>query len=227
MRTPRLKFQLNQKLDLTVALNFRNVKAGGIDFRRSGILKPHSELKTGELTKKRLNNFIVHFYFAHQKELSQTLKRISEEWRKTSKMFFVLTKKLFKNHSFPKGKYICYLSIWNINPRDLHEKTFQLYYKTKLTKETIIHEMLHFIFFDFLYKNFPRLNNKKYYPAIWALSEAFNVVIQNQLEWRRLLKTKKEMPYPQHRQLVNRLNKFWCKDKSVINLIKREFADKN
>ncbi|MFH1657589.1 MAG: hypothetical protein ABH919_03915 [bacterium] len=221
MAYPKLIFKENKTLDLEVALSFKNIKAGGVNFRETGILAPHPSLKKYKtLSQTVLKNYISSYYLEHKEELSCTCKKTEGEWKNIAPKFFSLTKELFHNSPWPKGKYICYLSIWNCNPRNLQAKTFQIFYKNKFCRETIIHEMLHFMFYDYLFKNYKICKEKKYLETIWNISEVFNVVIQNSPLWRKILKTEEEEAYPAHKELVRKMKQKWKTKQDIDYLIK-------
>lgn len=202
-------------MDLETALAFRKIKAGGFDFKKWGLIAPHPHFKNKKLTDVLLHDYTERFYKNNETELRNATLKFDRQWREIAPAFFKLTDDLFKQ-PFPRGKYICYPSIWNINPRDLNEKTFQIYYRSNQFTETATHEMLHFIFFDYVKNNFPKHEKS---PKIWAVSEALNVLIQNQPRWRRILKTKKQRPYPLHKNLLKKMAKIWDKNKNLNNLL--------
>jgi len=81
------------------------------------------------------------------------------------------------------------VTIWNIFPRDISDKTFQLPYKGRSFKRVeaiIAHEMLHFLFYSYLFKHFPKYKKSRYSYAVWVLSEAFNEAVMKEKEWREL-----------------------------------------
>ena len=81
-------------------------------------------------------------------------------------------------YPWPEGKYISYLSIFNCNPRFIETKEFQVSYKhPETTNYVCVHEMLLFIFYDYLKKNFSKEYKKLDSKYIWKLSEIFNDVV--------------------------------------------------
>lgn len=219
MPTPKIIFKINKKLDLQAGLLFRNVKAGGIDFKKWGLLVPHPALKNYKLLSPQvIKTYTDHYYQQHKKEIYVARKKIAHKWRRLSKTFFALTKKIFRSHPFPPGDYRCYLSIWNCNPRDIRHKSFQVFYRKKNPLETIIHEMLHFIFYDYLYKYYPSFSRPAYAKKVWELSEAFNNVVLNSSCWQKQLGIKKQGSYPELRRLVRVMRKEWKRGQLVDHL---------
>jgi len=222
MSFPKLIFKQNKTLDLEIALSFRNMKAGGVDFKKIGFIDPHPSLKEHKtLSQTILKNYISSYYSQHKEELSRACKKAEDQWKNISPKFFLLVKEIFHSHSWPAGKYICCLSIWNCNPRNLQTKTFQIFYKNKSYQETIIHEMLHFVFYDYLFANYPKYKEKKYAEIIWDISEAFNIVIQNSADWKKALKTRKEKAYPAHKKLIRKMKQNWKTNQDIDCLLKK------
>lgn len=224
---PKLKFQLNKKLDKDVCKVFLFLSVGGLNFAKE-ILKIHPELEIVRLIKNRkdreteIDTYIDWFYKHHRTGLSKKRVKFRALWKKVEEDFFDKTAKVFKGHPWPKGKYVCYLSIFPCGPRFLINKTFQSFYK--YSKETVIqqivHEMLHFMFYDYLYRNYPKYKAKKYEQKIWEISEAFNYVIQNQKDWIKLF-GKPILPYPKLKGLAREIKEFWHKRKDIDYLLKR------
>lgn len=210
MNRQSLKFKISQTEDYKTALIFRNMKAGGIDFKKWGIIAPHPALKKHtKLTPKILERYVSYYYKQNKQALRQAVDTAKKEWDKISPFFLDLTMKLFPDIVFPKEKYICYLSIWNCNPRDIVHKTFQIFYKNDSPAETIIHEMLHFFFYAYIYNKYSHYKKKACSKKIWDISETFNVLIMNSEEWQTKLNISKQMPYPEHRKLLEILKKLW------------------
>ena len=91
------------------------------------------------------------------------------------------------------------MTIWNIFPRDISKKTFQFPYKGRIFKKVeaiIAHEMLHFLFYDYLFRYFPEYKKSQYSYSVWVLSEAFNEAIMIEPEWRKIFPLQPQ-PYPE------------------------------
>ena len=107
-------------------------------------------------------------------------------------------------------------------PRYLKDKTFQFPYRHKkknFIPVVIAHEMLHFIFYDYIHKKFPKYKSYKYDFFIWHVSEIFNEIVQNSPKWFKVFKAK-SMGYPEHKRIVNKLSKkYYKKDKWQLDEI--------
>ncbi len=135
-----------------------------------------------------------------------------------------MTDEIFSGYKWPKGKYIAYPTIWGMYPRFLDKKTFQFPYqnnKPNYIKVIIAHEMLHFIFYDYVYKKFPKLKRCEYNYDLWNVSEAFNVIIQNSHKWVKLF-NQRTVSYPEHKDLIIKFKKVWREiDGDIDKFLKR------
>lgn len=181
---PKLRFQLNRELDNVMCFQFLDQTAGGIDFGKRIVELYHElqEVKGLKDDDKRvvIDKFTTEYYSKNEKRLEEILKNISGEWERVASDFFVGVDKIFNNEPWPKGEYICYVSIFDCNPRFLENKSFQVWMGLKdRTKYVIAHEMLHFMFFDYLDKYELDFKHKQGEDTIWLLSEWFNDLILN------------------------------------------------
>lgn len=208
----KVKFQVSKREDFNTAYYFYGKKFGGVNFG-ANVKKTLPNLKN----KKQIAKEVNLFYQKNLKELKQKTKIFSKKWFKVERKYFKLIENLF-NRPWPKGKYICYVGIFDCNPRHIYNKTFQTYYRKKEDLLlTFAHELLHFMFYDYFYKNFKRkLSENK----LWDLSEIFNVIILNQKQFQKLLKYK-EIPYPTHKRIYKKLNKIYQNSKSIKEFIEK------
>ncbi|HCH59346.1 MAG TPA: hypothetical protein DEV73_01875 [Candidatus Zambryskibacteria bacterium] len=103
---------------------------------------------------------------------------MEKDWVLVENKFFSEVEKIFGKIKWPEGKYISYLSIFDINPRFLEDKTFQVFYRHILGSNYVIaHEMLHFIFFSYFENQEPELSKSLDEHTIWLLSEWFNDIV--------------------------------------------------
>lgn len=220
MTKPRLVFDIRKKEDLDVALAFRTVKAGGIDFRKWGLLAPHPELrKYTRLTERVLSAYIDRFYLEHAADLERTTENFAQTWRSVARAFFALAKETFGSGFPPPGTYTCYVSIWNCNPRDIDHRSFQIFFRHIHPRETMVHEMLHFAFYAYVYQKYPDLKRADNAHKLWEISEAFNSVFLNDPCWRERLQMKRQPSYPALRGLVRRMRRQWIVNQSLDELL--------
>ena len=111
---PELKFALSQKLDYEIAWSFyQNPKRGGVDFWQERVFGIHKQLGNIDLAVNNkeyfLNKFVKGYYKKNRLILQNRKRCIERLYAGKSKKFFEITKEIFKNHPWPKGKYICFV----------------------------------------------------------------------------------------------------------------------
>ena len=179
---PEIKFQMSIALDIEMGFQFMETKAGGVDFGQ-GMVERYPQLLNARETsgverRSLITNFTQKYYALHQAELENTLKRMEDGWRDVAKEYFKAVDGVFDKAQWPKGEYVCYLSIFNCNPRFLETKSFQVYYQHKDGSNFVIaHEMLHFIFFEYLHHQEGEFLKKLSQKDVWLLSELFNDLV--------------------------------------------------
>lgn len=142
--------------------------------------------------KKKRQAFIrgyANYCYAHYgAEIKKGTQRAAADWENVEKKYFLLIDRLFKKHSWPDGWYVGFATIWGSYPRSIKTKTFHFPYwhpDQKYANKVIAHEMLHFMFFDYIEARYGlteqsriKKNDLEY---VWKVSEAFNNVIE---EWK-------------------------------------------
>ncbi|HUT22446.1 MAG TPA: hypothetical protein VMX18_03535 [Candidatus Bipolaricaulota bacterium] len=223
MNHPKLLFRLDEKLDYKIACQFRKIKFGGFSFFEKGILNSHPELKKkGRISPCVLKSYTASYYKTHLKDILKAKVASEKAWDRKSDEFFCFAEEYFNCHPFPKGVYKCYLSIWNCNPRDIKNKIFQAYYKRVGIIETIIHEMLHFIFYDYVFARFPAFTGKKNENILWAVSEIINIHIMNSSKCKEKFNIGKQKPYPEHEKIYKNSIELY-RDANIDKLLKYLF----
>jgi len=231
MTYPVLKFRIDYKKDVTTFFAF--VRESGFDdgrnlewaiFRKYPFFKKYKAGNTLKIERGIVNDFVKSMYVEQGSIIKENLTRYQKRWGNLQECFYELTSQLFPRHYWPKGKYVAYPTIWGMYPRFLETKTFQIPHKHKnkgYVMVIIAHEMLHFLFYDYFYKNFPQYKASKYDFFVWNISEIFNTIIQNSSEWLKVFKVK-SMGYPEHNQVREKLQKKYYNQKElkVKDLIK-------
>lgn len=216
MRRPKLVFAVSAREDRAVALAFRNLTAGGVNFRELGLLLPHPELrKRARLTSRVLRAYGDRYSRLHRADFDRARRRFVFEWERIERPFFRLVRELF-GFEFPPGTYTCYVSMWNCNPRDIRHRSFQIFFRHIHPRETMVHELLHFAFYAYAFRRFPRLravaDDSK---QLWEISEAFNTVVLNSPRWRKILRLRRDPAYPELRGLVRAMRRQWAGGKPI------------
>lgn len=226
MMQPIIKLKFDQKLDQVKAWDFySDSNFGGCDFWKERALKHHPkliEIKSARNPKKFLNRYILDFYKANDREIKalseNTIKYLNQE----QDNFFLIVDKLFKEHSWPRKKFIVDFSIFDFCPRFLDSAELQvfIYDNRSLQLFTIFHEMLHFIFYDFVKKNFPETKKMDTEQGkLWDLAEVFNAVVQNTDDFISLHGKIKNIGYPDHGRLILQGMRLWKKDPNVYGWV--------
>lgn len=225
MKQPIIKLKFDQKLDKDKAWDFySNQEFGGCDFWKERALKYHPKLIEIELhknPKKFLREYITNFYNTHNDEIqtlsSDTIKYLCQE----QDNFFSKVDKIFKGYPWPRKKFIGDFSIFDFGPRFLDDGEFQvfIYDKRNLQLFTIFHEMLHFIFYDFAQKKFPKTLGKMdtEQGKFWDIAEVFNIVIQKTDDFIDLHGKIKNIGYPDHKKLLLQGSHLWKKNPDIYN----------
>jgi hypothetical protein len=204
MKYPKIKFLLNKDLDKNMAIEFLSHNYhGGINFAQ-GILGPHPGIK------KSISNYIDDFYKKHKKYLIKNSLKFQKAWLEKTNKFFDATDKIFHHHPWPKGKYIGYISIFTCGPRFLDDKTFQIFYhhdKNHAVFSTA-HEILHFLFYDYIEKKRKDVKNKLTDNQLWRVSEIVNEVLLDPKYLGKSLNLQKRYKgYPDFIPIANKIKK--------------------
>jgi len=177
--SPKLKFQLNISLDIQTGTQFLSRSKAGIDFG-AGIVKHYPELTIAQYKDHKekgeiVREFVEKYYQTNKQELDEALIIMQNNWEEVEDNFYFVVDKIFEGFPWPPGQYVCYLSIFDCNPRFLDTKTFQVYYKSKIgTNHVVAHEMLHFIFYDYVEQKEKDLAERIGKDRLWVLSEVFD-----------------------------------------------------
>jgi len=216
---PRLKFDLNIELDKWACNSSMFYNSNIKDY--PGLAKGKD---LGSEAKTAYNNkFVDDFYTAHINEIKNAIKIMKRDWLRNEKKYFEATGRLFSN-PWPKGRYTCHLSIFNRNPRFIETKEFQAFYKHSATTNFVCaHEMLHFIFYDYVEKNFTEKPRNMEEKTIWKLSEIFNDVILRLPEFVAITGQKEPAFYAESEQELNDAIKLWEEVKTVKVFIAKYF----
>jgi len=208
---PNLQFQSNNELDKWSCNS---------NIFYNSVIKDHPRLAEGKdldpEAKKAFNDeYVDDYYITYRKELENAKDKMASDWLIISRRFFELTDKLF-GIPWPEGKYVCYLSIFNCNPRFIETKEFQVFYKHPATTNYVCaHEMLHFIFYSYVEKNFSREYGKLGEKVIWKLSEIFDDVVLRLPEFVAITGQKDPAFYSETRQELDNAIKLWGETKTI------------
>lgn len=216
---PKLKFKLNIELDKWACNSGMFYNSNVKDYP---VLIEAEDLEPE--AKRHFNDgYIDDFYRIHKKELNGAVEKIRKDWLSIEEKYFEATDKLFSN-PWPEGKYICYPSIFNRNPRFIETKEFQAFYKHPATTNYVCtHEMLHFIFYDYVEKNLAEESKNMEKKVIWKLSEIFNDVVLRLPEFVAITGQKDPAFYAETQEELNDAIKLWEETKTTKMFIAQYF----
>jgi len=224
---PHVNFELNKEMDYWTVKEF--LIFDPVNTFTNTMLELHPKLKEtqnldSEARTTFCKNYIDQIYEAKSTELNNIRDDIQESWNKVESDFLKKTQELFNKHTWPKGAYVGFLSIFNCNPRFLDQKTFQVYYKHPEGPVYVcVHEMLHFMFYDYLEKH-PNLTQGADDSDIWKLSEIFNIVILETPKFVEITNNPNPKPYKSHEAQIPKFRKLWKDIQNVSEFIERAFT---
>lgn len=204
-----MKIELNKQLDKEVYLAFYNGIVGGVDFGKK-IRNDHPDI-----TKENHNAYIDDFYLTHNYELLEIQKATELCFAEIKSVLFSELHKYF-DRDYSQTNYICYLSIFDCNPRYIENKTFQVYYRRPyhLRKEVIAHELTHFAFYDFCREL--GIEDSK---SLWELSEIFNVIFLNLPAIQKTIGAEELLFYPDLKDKLETIKHIWTKQPDTKKFI--------
>lgn len=193
---PKLRFEIDINHDISKFETFilDDINSSGVNFKNS-IFTVHPELRNVDsLPQSEKTTFIKRYVNKYYKDNNSKLKEyiplLTEKWEQYSGTFYGRCNEIFKGMPWPDGKYIGTISISGPMPRYLDQKTFDVPpVKDNRCIQTTAHEMMHFMFFEYVRKRYlPTLTNTYeevmrektsglFTIPLWELSEIFNIVI--------------------------------------------------
>lgn len=175
---------------------------------------------------KIISEYTKHIHKINKKEILEGVAETKKQWSKIEGKFYNFVDEIFHGHNWPKGKYIGHASIYLMFPRNIKEKTFYFpYSRDKWSPVSIIaHEMLHFIFFDYIKKEYEINENNEFKGKnpkyIWQVSETFNIVIENWKPYMKIFGAKKKIkPYPGCEKMFVSMTKQWAKNQDIKSFL--------
>ena len=196
-----MKIELNKQLDKEVYFAFYKGSTGGVDFGKI-IRNDHSNI-----TEVNYEQYIDDFYIQNNDELEKVRKDTELCFDDIKDTLFSELQKYF-SVDYSKENYVCYLSIFNCNPRYIETKSFQVYYKRSydMRKEVIAHELTHFAFYDFCHGL-----DIKDSDTLWELSEIFNVIFLNLPSIQKAIGAEELLFYPGLKDKLEKIKQIWEK----------------
>lgn len=224
---PKIKFIFGLKADTDNAINF-------LGHRRTGQYKRFvrwflpDDLKyilNKKYSKKQKNEIIKSYtkkvYKEKRLEIANGVGKVISDWKRVEDGYYKLVDRIFKNYPWPKGDYRGFASIFWMYPRYIDQKIFFFPYTHRIPRfanKVIVHEMLHFIFFDYIDKRY----GLKYYSKIkgrpgnyiWQVSEVFNNVMEAWPTYKKI-SGDQARPYPGTEKMFARMKKQWSQKQDI------------
>lgn len=229
---PKLKLVLDVKADIENAKYF--VKNGEyVDWFLPLNFKyiTSKKFSTSE-RNKIITEYTRHIHKINKKDILDSVVETRKRWLKIENSFYDLVDDIFGGYSWPKGKYTGYVSIYLMFPRYISEKTFYFpFQKVKFDPISVIaHEMLHFIFFDFINKKYKLTEDSKFRGKnaeyVWQVSETFNSTIENWKPYKKLFPRNIE-PYPSCEKMFAKMSKQWNKNQDIKSFLDKWILKEN
>lgn len=223
---PKLLLQVNVEKDIENALDFLTYEKDRWfleRFFRGDVAFVLSKKFSKKDQKKIVEEYAKNFYVEHKKDIREGCTLVRRDWKKIEKEYFILVDKIFDGHPWPAGGYTGVASIFKMYPRWIEEKTFFFpneQEEVAFTKRVIAHEMLHFIFFDFIFSKYGLREHSKIKGKendyIWKISEVFNVVMENWKPYVDIVgKDTGSKPYPGQEKMYVKMRQQWAKNQDV------------
>jgi|SRR3989338_1348840 len=231
MKNPKVLLKADKAADIRNALLFikYNLKEN-LEFVRWFLPKNLHYILDKRYSQKEKNRIVKKYinetFDNKKKEIKKAVIGTQKDWKLVEKSYFDLVNKIFKNHPWPKGKYIGFVSVFRMYPRNIREKTFFFPFShatPKFSNTVIAHELLHFIFFDYIKNSYGLRENSeikgKNNNYVWQISEVFNAIIENWESYYKIFKVKtlRQKPYTGHKYFLQ-MEKQW-KKKQDINYV--------
>lgn len=173
------------------------------------ILRKHPRLHPVLLLKRKkererfINQYIDAFHASHAAAISGKAAMHERRWRKVESKFFTTSAEII-NIAWPRRVITALLSLNPICPRLLRSWSFFYYfdYSVQDVREVIMHECIHFLYFEKWRKLFPhsRVTSFESPHIVWHLSELIAPIILNDARMQKLLK-KKAVFYKEHERI--------------------------
>ncbi len=155
-----------------------------------------------------IRRYVKTYYAENGEALRGEFERVKKDWASAENSYFRIIDRLFERHPWPKGKYTGFGTIFRMYPRYISQKVFYFplnHQKPYFAKKVTGHELLHFLFYDYVLKNYGLKEGAK---GLWALSEAFNSVMEGWKPYQKIFHCEPR-PYPETMEIYTKLRRQW------------------
>jgi len=174
---------------------------------------------------KMIKEYARHIHSVKHNEIKKGLANTRKEWNKVENDYFRIIARIFKGHSWPGGDYRGYVSIWQMFPRDIEKKRFWFPFDDSIFNPvaTIAHEMMHFIFFDYIAKKYGIKEDEEFPNKgpeyVWRVSEVFNNVIEHWEPYTKVIPPDNVKPYAGTEKMFNKMRAQWEKSEDIDEVL--------
>ncbi|EKE21277.1 MAG: hypothetical protein ACD_7C00299G0008 [uncultured bacterium] len=216
MEKKYLQFKISKNIDIN--LFFEYIKQSK---NNKETLSKFIDKDNFYIDREQVFYFVNRVYERDSDNIEKNIKKVEDSWNLKQDFFDKEIIRLFKSDAYPQGNINAYPSIWPIYGRSFDKSLITFPYKNGVNEAVFVlsHEILHIIFYDYIFLKYKFSSEKMSSKKVWDFSEVINVIIQNQKEWRKnyILEAK---PYFEHQALYNKLLKLWNKNPDIDFLIK-------
>lgn len=171
--------------------------------RRHPKLRPVLESSKPSERERFLKQYISSYYQQHAELITIKEGAHIKSWNKVDREYFTLISRIL-NMPWPKRNITALLSINPICPRMLGTWSFTYYYNYSIlrVREVIMHECLHFLYFEKWCQLFPNIPTSHYETPYleWHLSEMIAPIVLNDSRVQKILRRKANF-YQEHQTI--------------------------
>jgi hypothetical protein len=218
----RVRFKVDKELDKGLIQYFLFEHIAGMDMGKN-ILRVHPELRhVKDLDKKRMkqeiSNYVDGYYDRNSGPILEKMKEIEKAWYSVEEGFFLETIKLFGMRRSGM-KCTAVMTILPFLPRWTHKKQFCVSFNYNIANNVFgtCHEILHFFFYDYFNRHFPKKLNSS---RKWTFSEVFNDVVMNKKQFLRFYRPIRPKTYPEHRGYLPVFKALYHESKDIKDFIR-------
>lgn len=227
---PKIKLVEDAKRDAQLGVDFVRLHHKGRSRKHLSWFLPDELLDvlkkkmSAKVRDKRVRLYALRQHRTEHLKISRNLKEIRKDWKRVEERYFRLVDKIFKKHPWPTGKYTGYVTVFWMYPRNIKDKTFYFPYrhrKPHYANKVIAHEVLHFMFFDYIEKKYGiDWGKEKGYGYLWKISEAFNTTMENWAPYKKLF-VYGGHPYSGTEGMAKKMSRQWNRQKDIDKLLDR------
>jgi len=184
MKIPKVKFELsNINFDIRMIKYFI-----GSEYWRYFVFKHHPKIK-----KEKIIGYVKNYWNENRTEIIKKKEIFQREWNKINDKYIIILSKVLET-DWPNKSITALVSVNPICPRFLKNWSFSIFYlkKSKSMRETVAHELLHFLYFKKWKEIFPKSKERSFdAPYLeWKLSEILAPAILNNSKIQKIIRFK-------------------------------------